>query len=207
MGRIGEFFDRLAPGAVEQRGDWQGGGDAIAHQVGEGIGLLERELLARQHLVGAGIDIVLRPDAPFQHRGLVVVTEDGGVEVRQGIQINEARPQQCLAVINAPRHWAGVATPNEHDHAIVKNDLAMFNQAVLPVAMPDDPARRHQDRPDRSRLRLGQVHGLVRTQWPYRATTRPCLTTRRRSGRATAAWVMVSPATTIRSARAPTWSP
>ena len=53
-----------------------------------------------------------------------------------------------------------------------------------------------------------QAHtGLARRQAPSRATTRPCFTTRLRSGRDTAACVMVSPGTASRSARAPTCRP
>ena len=47
VGRGGELVVGLAPCAVEQRRDRQRGRDAVADQLGEGVALLERQLLRR----------------------------------------------------------------------------------------------------------------------------------------------------------------
>ena len=204
--RVLEFLHRLAPGAVEQRGDRQRGGDAVADQLGEGIALLEGQFLARIHLVRAGLEIAARPDAALLPGRLVVIAEDGGVEVGERVAIDEARPDQGMAVIDATGDFARETMADEDDLAVLEHHFAVLVEAMAAVLVSDDPARGHQDAAFGPLLGL-QAHGAVLTETPSRATILPRLITRRLGERVTTISVRLWPGMMTRSAILPSVRP
>ena len=140
FGSGGEFLRRLVPGAIEQRGDRQGGGDAVADQLRKGVTLLEGQFLRRIHLHGPGLDIVARPDAALLPAGCVIEAENAGIEIGERVEIDEARTDQRLAVIDATGDRAVVTVADEEDALTFEHHFAVFIEDVAAVAMADDPA-------------------------------------------------------------------
>ncbi len=193
-----EFVASLAPDAIEQRRDGQRGGDAVADQLREGIALLEGQFGGGVHLVRPLLHVGFRPDAALAPGGRIVETQDGRVQVRQRVQVHEARADHCAAVVMAARDLPRIAMADIDDAVAFEDDFAVLVQAVPPVFMADHPAGSQQDRA------FGGAHqGASTSARPSRATTRPRLTTNLRTGRDTIASATVSASTSTKSA----WQP
>ena len=107
----------------------------------ERVALLEREFLRAVHLDRTAIHVALRPDPPLAPAGLVVEAEDRRVEVRQCVQIDEARRDQRLATGVADIDLAGKIVTDEDDAIVLVDDLAVLDQAVAAGIVADHPVR------------------------------------------------------------------
>ena len=178
MRGIGEFLHRLAPGAIEQRGNRQSRGDAVADQARERIRLLERQFVARIHLERTGIHIGLRPDTALRHRRLVVIAKDRRIEIRQRVEIDEARPDQGVAIVDPPRDLTGKASADKLDRAVIEDDFTVLDQVMRTVPVSHDPPCGDENGTVRSRAGLRRDHGLGPLTVPAarrcRSAQRPC---------------------------------
>jgi hypothetical protein len=206
-----EFADGFAPLTVEQRGDGRGGGDAVQQELGEGIALLERQLLRGVHFIWPPLDIGDRPDPALAPCGLIVEAEHGRVEVRQGVEIDEAGADQGMAEFDPARRLERTVPTDMQDPVLFEQDAAILVEDMPAIAEPHHPAGAE---PGRASRPLSQpkhfeprVHGASRKDFPARATTRPRLTTRARGARETTASASVLPSTSTRSAWHPGASP
>ena len=137
--RVGELLDRLAPRPIEQRCDGQRGRDAAADEPRERVSFLERELLARVHLDRPGIHVGLRPHPPLARRWLVIETQHRRVEVREGVEVDEARADQRTAVVERAVGLPRKALSDE-EYAVARDrDLPVLVEAVPVLVVADDP--------------------------------------------------------------------
>jgi hypothetical protein len=135
-----ELGHRLAPCAVEQRRDGQGRSDAVAQQLRKDEPFLERQFLGRIHLVGATVDIALRPDPALGPGRAAIDAQHGGIKVRQRVKVDEPGRDQHLAQVEPPRHLAGKAGADIQDAVTCDHHFAVFQQAVSAARVRDDPA-------------------------------------------------------------------
>ena len=86
--------------------------------------------------------VVARPDAALLPGRLIVEREDGRIEVGQRIEIDEARADQCLAIILPPRDLAVEPPPDKHDFAILEHHLTVLDEPVAAIKIAGNPLRR-----------------------------------------------------------------
>jgi hypothetical protein len=101
---------------------------------------------------------------------MVVEGQDRRVEVGQGVEVDQARRQDGVAEIVALGHLAAEAMTDEQDAALVEHDLAVGQQVVAAVRMPQHPACPQMHRP---------IGGTRR----HRPAPSSCLAARRTAGR------------------------
>ena len=59
------------------------------------------------------------------------------VDVGQGVQVEEARPDHGVARLNDPIDWLGVGVPHEDDAVVLVHDLAVPVHDVIAALVPD----------------------------------------------------------------------
>ncbi|MNU74150.1 hypothetical protein D3C71_636470 [compost metagenome] len=84
-----EFRHRLAPGAIEERCNRQSRSNAVQKKLRKGITLLKGKLFRAVHFISPCC-VIRRPDTAFLPAWLVVHAQNGRVEVRQRVEIDEA---------------------------------------------------------------------------------------------------------------------
>ena len=138
----------------------------------ERVALLESEFLRAVHLDRTAIHVALRPNPPLPPTWLVVEPEDRRVEVRQCIQIDEARRDQRLATGVADIDLAGKIVTDEDDAIVLVDDFAVLDQAVAAGIVADHPVRgkprAHQATSERAELQdattrlspIGHAHAI-----------------------------------------------
>ena len=191
-----ELGHRLAPFAVEERRNRERRGDAVADQLGEGEALLKGQLFGAVHLVRAALDVAAGPDPAGSRRRAAVDAEDGGVEVAQGVEVDEAGRDDRLAEIHALGHLAREVVADEDDAVPLDDQLAPLQDLVAAVRVADQPAGGEQ-------RRAGCAHGASSTHSPRSAVTRPPFMTSGRGARLATASARVSPSSRTRSALQP----
>ena len=139
-GRL-EFGDGLAPGPVKQGGNGQRRGDAVAQKLREGEALLEGQFFGCIHLIGAAIDVGLRPGPALGPAGAVVDRKKRGVEVGQGVEVDKAGRDQRFAKIDPARDLAREGRADVKHPLAFDHHFGMLQQAMAGPSMPDDPPR------------------------------------------------------------------
>ena len=114
------------------------------------------------------------------------------------IEIDEARADQRVAVVDAARDRSRIVEADEDDAVAFEHDLAVAQQPVTTCLMSHDPSGGEQDR-----TIVALRHGASIRALPSRATTRPRFTTSRRGAWLTTASVRLSPSTSTMSAAQP----
>ncbi|MNO99448.1 hypothetical protein D3C76_912180 [compost metagenome] len=158
----------LGPAPVVHRGDRHGGGDAVADQLGEGIAVLEQLFLGAVALLRAGAQVVFRPHAAHLPLAAVVQREHGGVEIAEGVQIDEAGADQRMAVVDPLRHLAGKTAPDEEDAPAFEYHFAVAPEHMLAAIEANHEAGLEAD---------ACSHSLLSSSRPFSAINRPALKT------------------------------
>ena len=86
-------------------------------------------------------NVALRPNTSLSPTWLVVETEDGRVQVRQRIEVNEAGRDQCVAARMGDIDFAWEIVADENDSLILTDDIALRDQAVSAVLVTNHPVR------------------------------------------------------------------
>ena len=189
----------FAPGAVEKRGNGQGGGDAVADQPGEGIAFLKGQFVGGIHLARPGLHVALGPNPALEFGRVIVIAQHRGVEVGQRIKIDEARPDQRFAEVYGFCHVAVEVMAYVQHFFPFNDDSAVAVKTVLTLRMADHPSC------GQSRPLHAVCHAL--TVSPSRATMCPPEMISRRGGRRVIASDSASTSTSTRSARLPSVRP
>ncbi len=108
-----ELGDRFTPFTVKQRRNGSGSGDTVQQQLAESEPLLKGQRLLRVHFIRTSFDIGTRPDAALCPTGMIVDAQDGRIEIRQCVEIDQSRADQGIAEVDSARHFAGETVPDE----------------------------------------------------------------------------------------------
>src|SRR5438046_1737125 len=99
VGGGGEFVVGFAPGAIELGTDRHGGGDAVEEELGEGVAALEDFVLERECLLWSAVEVGFGPALAEEAVGIEPGVEDGVVDVGEGVEVDEAGADDCVAEI------------------------------------------------------------------------------------------------------------
>ncbi|MCY1299484.1 hypothetical protein D9M70_490120 [compost metagenome] len=164
-GHGGELVVGFRPFAVIHRGDRHGGGDAVADQLGEGVAVLEDFLVEAVALRRAALQVLLRPHPAHEALIAVVQAEHGGVEVAEGVQVDEAGAEQGIAVVDPALHRAGKSPADEEDAAAFDHHLAVAPEHVARAVEADHAAGLEAD--------ARRIHRRLSSRRPWAAISLP----------------------------------
>ncbi|MNO84149.1 hypothetical protein D3C76_754800 [compost metagenome] len=138
-GHRGKLVVGLGPLAVVHRGDRHGRGDAVADQLGEGVAVFEDFFFGAVAFPWTARQILRRPHPAHVALVAVVQGQHRGIEIAQGIQIDEAGTDQRITVINPLIHRPRITTPDKLDARAFEHHFAIAPQH-MPRAVEADHA-------------------------------------------------------------------